>query len=528
MNGHESGMPQSRTKYRIGVDVGGTNTDAVIMAGRTVLAGVKAPTTWDVTSGVLEALVGVLEKSGVAREAIAAVVIGTTHFTNAIIERRHLSPIAVVRLGLPATRCLPPMVDWPDDLREAVALHVALAHGGNEFDGREISSIDEDELRRIGRDVAAKGIRAIALSSVFSPVDSRMETQAASVLASACPGARVVLSSHIGRLGLLERENAAILNASLLDLAERTVDAFATALQGCGLTCRFFISQNDGTLMDGAQVKRYPVLTVCSGPTNSMRGAAFLSGHPEAIVIDVGGTTTDVGLLQHGFPGEVSTTVSIGGVRTNFRMPDVFSFGLGGGSIVEKQGDGIVVGPRSVGYEITQKALTFGGGVLTATDVAVGLGLAEIGDASRVVKLDAGMLRAAKQVIDGMVERAVERSRVSAARIPVIAVGGGSILVQDRIGDLDVVRPENFAVANAVGAAIAQVSGEVDRVFTLSGSVTRERALSEAEATARDKALAAGAVADKIVTVEREDVPLAYLPGNATRIRVKVVGDIEI
>ena len=523
-----NGKPLERPKYRIGVDVGGTNTDAVIMAGRTVLAGVKAPTSRDVMTGVLEALVGVLEKSGVEHDEIAAVVIGTTHFTNAIIERRHLAPVAVVRLGLPATQCLPPMVDWPEDLREAIGQHRTLAHGGNEFDGREISPLDEGELRQIGRDIAAKGIRGIAVSSVFSPVDGQMEARAAQVLEAACPGARVVQSSQIGRLGLLERENAAVLNASLLDLAERTVDAFAKALQSCGLTCRFFISQNDGTLMDGEQVKRYPVLTFGSGPTNSMRGAAFLSGHGDAIVIDVGGTTTDVGLLQHGFPRESSTTVSIGGVRTNFRMPDVFSFGLGGGSLVDKRGDGLAVGPRSVGYEITQKALVFGGDVLTATDVAVALGLAQVGDAAKVAHLDRGMLRAAKQVMDDMIERAVERSRVSAVRIPVVAVGGGSILVQDRIGDLEVLRPENFAVANAVGAAIAQVSGEVDRVFSLSGGLTRERALNEAEGIARNKAMAAGALADSIIAVEREDVPLAYLPGNATRIRVKVVGDIEI
>jgi N-methylhydantoinase A/oxoprolinase/acetone carboxylase beta subunit len=240
------------------VDVGGTNTDAVIMMGRAVLAAVKTPTTRDVTSGVLEALVGVLEQSAIAREAVAAVVIGTTHFTNAIIERRHLSPIAIVRLCLPATQDLPPMVDWPEDLSEAIGLQRSLAHGGNEFDGREISPLDGDELRRIGSAIAAKGIRAIAVSSVFSPVTNLMETEAAKILEGACPGARVVLSSQIGRLGLLERESAAILNASLLDLAERTVDAFAAALRSCGLTCRFFISQNDGTLMDGAEVRRYP------------------------------------------------------------------------------------------------------------------------------------------------------------------------------------------------------------------------------------------------------------------------------
>src|SRR4051812_9100858 len=197
-------------RYRIGVDVGGTNTDAVVMQGRSVVVGVKAPTTADVTSGVLEALTGALDKSRVGRDEVGAVVIGTTHFTNAVIERRRLAPTAAVRLCLPATRCLPPMVDWPDDLRATIGGRCHLAHGGHEFDGREISPLDRDELTRIGREIAAGPARAIALSSVFSPVSSRMETDAAAILEAACPGARIVLSSEIGRLGLLERENAAI------------------------------------------------------------------------------------------------------------------------------------------------------------------------------------------------------------------------------------------------------------------------------------------------------------------------------
>ena len=94
--------------FRIGVDVGGTNTDAVIMQGRSVVATVKAATTRDVTSGVQQALSAVLASSGSAAEAIGAVVIGTTHFTNAIVERRHLTPTAAVRLCLPAGAALLP------------------------------------------------------------------------------------------------------------------------------------------------------------------------------------------------------------------------------------------------------------------------------------------------------------------------------------------------------------------------------------------------------------------------------------
>ena len=97
--------------YRIGVDVGGTNTDAVVMSGRNIVHAVKVPTSADVTDGLMEALRQVQQGAGIAAADVALVVIGTTHFTNAVIQRRGLSPTAVVRLCLPAAQCLPPMVD---------------------------------------------------------------------------------------------------------------------------------------------------------------------------------------------------------------------------------------------------------------------------------------------------------------------------------------------------------------------------------------------------------------------------------
>src|SRR4051812_10883758 len=127
---------------RIGIDVGGTNTDAVVMDGAEVIGWTKTATTPDVSHGIITALEHLLEEHQVPKEQINAVMIGTTHFTNAVVERRRLLPVAVVRLGLPATEALPPMIDWPDDLAEAVRGHVRLAHGGHEFDGREISPLD--------------------------------------------------------------------------------------------------------------------------------------------------------------------------------------------------------------------------------------------------------------------------------------------------------------------------------------------------------------------------------------------------
>jgi N-methylhydantoinase A/oxoprolinase/acetone carboxylase beta subunit len=208
-------------------------------------------------------------------------------------------------------------------------------------------------------------------------------------------------------------------------------------------------------------------------------------------------------------------------------MPDVFSIGLGGGSLVREEGGAVTVGPRSVGYELTRRARAFGGETLTATDIAVAAGRTAIGERARVAGLEPGLVRRALENIESQLALVVDRARLSADPIPLIAVGGGSILMPDQLAGLEVIRPPHFAAANAIGAAIAQISGEVDRIFSLE-SLTREVALAQAEAEARRRVMADGAVESSIVVTEREDVPLAYLKGNATRVRVKVVGDLEL
>ena len=514
---------------RIGIDVGGTNTDAVVMEGDRVVASFKATTSSDVTAGVSEALAGALKQSGVSARSIDVVALGTTHFTNAVVQRRDLTPTAAVRLGLPATQALPPMVDWPPDLRDAIGGHFYFAHGGHEFDGRPITPLDPDELRKIAKDIIRKKIRTLAVSSVFSPVNADVERQAGEILAAAIPEAHITLSSDIGRIGLLERENAAIMNACLRDLSRVVMRAFRNSLDETGVAGRFFLTQNDGTLMDADFAERFPVLTFASGPTNSMRGAAFLSGVQDGIVIDVGGTTTDVGSLRKGFPREASLAVEIGGVRTNFRMPDVFSIGLGGGSVVveDRKSGAVSVGPRSVGYRLTTEALIFGGGTLTASDIIVAAGRGDFGDRSKVAHLSPALVAKAMARIMEMAANAVERTRLSPEPLPLITVGGGSVLIDERIGDLEVTKPKHFACANAVGAAIAQISGEVDRIYMLSGS-SREEALADAKEKATEAAIAAGARADSVAIVDIEDVPLAYIPGNATRVRVKAVGELAL
>jgi N-methylhydantoinase A/oxoprolinase/acetone carboxylase beta subunit len=290
-----------------------------------------------------------------------------------------------------------------------------------------------------------------------------------------------------------------------------------------GFDAPLYITQNDGTVAEAARAVAFPVYSFASGPTNSMRGAAYLSKIEDAIVVDVGGTTADFGHLRHGFPREANAVVHVGGVRTLFRMPDLISIGLGGGSLVDPAS--MTVGPRSVGYRLVEEALVFGGKTLTATDVAVAAGLIDLGDRSRVRHLSAPLVEGGLARAKAMVEEHVDRMKTDAKDVTLIAVGGGAFLVPDRLEGVGrVVRLEHGGCANAVGAAIAQVSGEVDQVFQ---GLSRTDAIAAARGLAEKRAVEAGADAATISLVEAEDIPIAYLPGNAMRVRAKVVGDIR-
>ncbi len=339
---------------RIGIDVGGTNTDAVLLNGARVVHAVKAPTTADVTGGIVAAL-GRLAEHPEVRGKIDAIVIGTTHFINAVVQRKNLSKVAAIRIGMPAAASLPPFCDWPPDLAELVRAEVTMLEGGHEVDGREIMPFDEAAMRSAARGIKAKGITAVGVASIFSPLDASHEERAGQILAEECPGAAVTLSHRLGRIGLLERENAALLNAALADLAREAIAAFRRAVAASGIDAPLYITQNDGTVMSAETAMALPVMSFASGATNSMRGAAFLSGIEDAMVIDVGGTSTDIGQLRRGFPREANSVVEIGQVRTLFRMPDLFSLGPRRRQH-RQQAAPLSVGPDSVGYRLIEAA----------------------------------------------------------------------------------------------------------------------------------------------------------------------------
>ncbi|KAK8050472.1 hydantoin utilization protein A [Apiospora phragmitis] len=530
---------------RIGVDVGGTNTDGVILnpekssgPDRGIVAWKKASTAKNPSDGIFNVIREMFEQSNVDAQDVASVTVGTTHFINAVVEmdRSRLAKVAIIRLCGPFSKDIPVGIDWPPKLRNIICAYRGLVDGGLEIDGSLIEELDEEALLRECEIIKSQGIKSIVVIGIFSPIDIvyRQEERAASIIRDTYPEADVVLSKEVAHIGFLERENAAVLNASILAFARYTIHSFQEAISRLGLRCPVFITQNDGTILPASSAARLPIRTFSSGPTNSMRGAAFLTKDLEnreaMMVVDIGGTTTDVGLLlPNGFPRQAAAYSEIAGVRTNFSYPDVKSIGLGGGSIVRRaEGGDLTIGPDSVGYLIQEKALAFGGTVPTTTDYTVldqpTLG---IGDLSLLEKANiAANLPGFKAKVKLMLERIIDTMKTSPNDIPVVLVGGGAVIAPDNLlGASRVIKPNWSGVANAIGAATARVSGVVDFVAsTESKSVAQ--VIEEVSQSAIDKAVANGAARQTVTIAEVESFPLQYI-ANKSRVVVKAVGDFD-
>ncbi|WEW61398.1 hypothetical protein PRK78_006888 [Emydomyces testavorans] len=535
------------TPYRIGVDVGGTNTDSVILdtratnsSTRGVVAWHKTPTTSpNVTDGIEIAVRSVLDQSNVSRDQIARLTIGTTHFINAIVEHdvRRLSRVAIIRLSKSFTREVPPFSDFPPSLKSIMNGYYCYVDGGLHIDGSQEAPLSEAQIVKECAIIKEKGLDAIVIAGVFSPIDDHFhqEDRVRQIVRRELPDVDIVCSSEVSQLGLLERENASILNASILKFARRTIRGFKNAMKRLDLNCALYLTQNDGTLIDAPSAARLPIRTFSSGPTNSMRGAAYLglntstNGKEEktaTIVVDIGGTTTDVGvLLPSGFPRQASAYVTVAGVQINFNMPHLESIGLGGGSIIRSDGKKVTVGPDSVGHYLTSKAKVFGGDVFTATDIAVAAGQ-KIGNPKLVKDLDQAMVTKAKSRMKEMLERVVDLMKTSPAPLPVLLVGGGSIIAPEELhGVSNVICPPYHSVANAVGAAISKVGGTVD-VIQSTVELSVKEIVEQAKATAIERVVASGAIRETVYLAEVDAIPLQYV-AHQVRVIARAVGELS-
>ena len=330
----------------IGLDTGGTFTDAALLdsAAGTVLGTGKSLTTReDLSIGVGGAIARVLEGFDGAPGDIGLVSLSTTLATNAVVE------------GVGGRACLV-MIGFDETALERADLARALGQdpvifisGGHNADGTPQARLDKPALRAAiesGRD----GVSAYAVAGHFATRNPEHETRARDMIRE-LTGAPVTCSHELSSsLGGPRRALTALLNARLINLLDRLVAATETIMTAQGLACPLMVVKGDGSLLQAEFARSRPVETVLSGPAASLAGAAFLAGTKTALVADIGGTTTDIALLQNGAPRLKPDGALVGGWQTMVEAADIRTCGLGGDSEVRPvsrgTGGGLTLGPR--------------------------------------------------------------------------------------------------------------------------------------------------------------------------------------
>ncbi|HEV7884747.1 MAG TPA: hydantoinase/oxoprolinase family protein [Solirubrobacteraceae bacterium] len=509
---------------RVGVVSGASSTDAVAIDARDRLIGIAAvPATPDAGAAGIAAAIGALVDGGVDPSRVRWVTLGTGHERRDVVAAHGVRKVAVVRIGAPLTLAVPPLATWPQALRERICAGAIVVRGGAEYDGRHVAPLDTTALAGFLATLGAT-VDAVAITGVFSPVSSEQEEAAAAVARRELgPAVHVSMSHEIGSIGLLERENSTVFNAALADGTARLAATVRAALDERAIDAELFFTQNDGTLMAAEHALRFPALMIAAGPGMSMRGAAQLSGVGDAVVVHVGATSTSVGALVSGVPRERTGSTDIAGVRTSLRLPDARHVPFGIGSVVALGPGRGAIGPESVGFALAGRALVFGGTLATVADAAVAGGRVVLGSHD----LDSSSRRPlahALRRVDAALAAAVEDASAGRPATPLVVVGPGHWLVPDGLGGAgEMIRPPDGALAHAIGAAMASVSGQAERICSRRPD-RRQAALEEARAAALARAIDAGADPAAVEVSEVEEVPLTHLLRPALRIRVRAVG----
>jgi N-methylhydantoinase A/oxoprolinase/acetone carboxylase beta subunit len=513
-----------KQSYIVGVDIGGTNTDAVLVdEQKKIICNVKTTTTNDISLGFATVLKTLIEQSAIQPDQIHNVFIGTTHATNAILQKNDLFRVGVIRIAGQKPQTLPAAFSWPLDLKEAVIGGVETVSGGLECHGGPLTLLCKNEIRAAIEHLLEKKVDSIAIVGIFSPLNGDQEKLVLNLIQEiAGKDFSVSLSHEVGGIGFIERENSTILNASLKRVMQQGFCSLQAACHNLKLTCPLMVTQNDGSLIDIERAINYPILTISAGPTNSFIGGARLAGLENAIVVDIGGTSTDVGLVRNGFPIRSLNKSNIGGVSLNFPMPDVLSVALGGGSIIRFNENKALIGPTSVARSLTSQALCFGGNELTLTDVALVMGHLEIQESQpEQASIDFTQGGIIFDLVKQKLNDLIIKIRGEHKNLPIIFVGGGSALLPSCFFSGGYQMPAFFNVANAYGAALSEISGMVDTVVSLQN---RDEVLNKLYSQAQQKAIDQGANATTLRLVDQQIIPYSYVPNQMARVIVRYCG----
>ena len=331
--------PPSRSRTGLGIDAGGTYTDVVVygFAGEAVLAKSKALTTkWDFALGIDNALARLAPE---LLEAVDLVAVSTTLATNAIVEGQGQK---VGLLVMPPYGRFDP-ADVPHEPKAAIT-------GSMEIDGTELRPVDPEQVRRVAREmVERQGVEAFAVSGFGGTVNPRHELEAKALIRHAT-GCTVTCGHELSELlDVRTRADTAVLNARIIPRLERLIRDVEAALHARRIAAPIMVVKGDGSLMSAHLARERPIETILSGPAASVAGARRLTGRRDALVVDMGGTTTDTAALKDGAARTCASGARVGRWQTHVRALDMRTTGLGGDSLIAHERQQLLIGPLRVG-----------------------------------------------------------------------------------------------------------------------------------------------------------------------------------
>lgn len=496
----------------LGIDVGGTHTDSVLMQNRKIIRKSKVLTDKnDILGCVMRATQAVTTADDIRQ--LKRIVLSTTISTNAVAQNQ-LDTVGLIVMNGPGVS--------PKDLPLADRTHLIAGYMNHR--GIEAEAIEEDQLQVLKQQFSADKIAHLAVIGKFSTRNPVHEQDVGSFFADKI--AHVSLGHHqSGVLNFPRRIATTYLNAAIWSLHSRMVDQLAGYLQELGVNVPLFILKADGGTIGVQQSRNYPVQTILSGPAATIMGVLpFVSSTQDSVSIDIGGTTTDIALFADGAPLLEPKGVEIEGHKTLIRGLLTHSMALGGDSHVQ-----VVNGALQIGPERKGSAMAFDGPVPTPTDALIVLGLADIGDKAKALRameilattLQKTPQQVAQSIVDSMCASIAAKVRHMISEVnskPVytihellegktlnpqqlIAVGGPAPYLAKQVGELlqlPAVVPENSDVINASGAAMARTTVELNLLAD-----TESQQLSFAE-DGRKVQISSRATVDDIVAIGQE------------------------
>ncbi|MBY6682099.1 hydantoinase/oxoprolinase family protein [Rhodococcus sp. BP-316] len=402
-------------RYRLGVDVGGTFTDVLLLeetTGTTFRA--KTPSTpADQSIGVLNGIAKVCAEAEIEPSEIGQVLHGTTVATNAILQGRGARVGLVTTDGfrqvLQIARSFVPgglagWIIWPKPEPLAALENTVEVVGRLAADGSEITPLDEEQARAQLRRLAGAGIEALTISLINSYANDAHEKQVAAWAESELPGIPVSISSQVlPEMREYERTLTTVANSYVQPEVSRYVRNLDRSLQDKGITAPLSILRSDGGLVQSAKAAESPVSLLLSGPAGGVTGAVWFAeqaGYSDFLTFDMGGTSTDVALVLGGEP-RIGRETKVGDLAVRATSVDVRTVGAGGGSIahVPELTKALRVGPQSAGADPGPAAYSNGGTEPTVTDANVVLGYLPAALAGGEVRLDVDASRTAVATI---------------------------------------------------------------------------------------------------------------------------------